>query len=188
MLYCLCNNYLLIKLFAFCSRCQRRFDITFHTTMGNCVGKVLLHSSIDNCVAENTCDYCKTHDGLTAKDQPGLCYCAIPVSRVCKYVTKPVATDTWTSDTPCNKWFSYDGMKVSYCQNRCAESHCCELLNNSKDCKDIVREKLSATCNSRQKENIKFSCYSKVKSAETDLFPVTIIRCPTPDNCFPKKC
>lgn len=156
--------------------------------MGNCLGNVLLNSDVDSNCLTNSCDYCKTH-AETVRGQSELCYCAIPVSRLFKYVTKPVQpgidADSWIRDKACYKWFTHDGMKVSYCQNQCVKSNCCELLNNSED---TERRKLSVACNARQKENTSFSCYSKVKATEVSLFPVTIVRCLTPDNCFVKKC
>lgn len=151
-------------------------------TMGKCLGKVMLHSDMDSDYLSNTCNYCKTHIGIV-RNQPELCYCAIPVSRLFKYVTKPVQrdidTDSWMRDKPCYKWFTYDGMTVSYCQNPCVDSKCYELLNNTNDHEYIESRKLNVACNTRQKQNKGFSCYPKMKETES-LFPVTIIRCVTP--------
>lgn len=159
--------------------------------MGNCLGNVRLHSALDSDCSANSCDYCKAHSD-TVRGRPELCYCAIPVSRFFKYVTKPVRpdgdTDSWMRDKPCYKWFTYEGMKVSYCENQCLVSSCCERLNIRKDNEDIVQRKLNVACNTRLKGNTSFSCYSKMKATEATLFPVTIIRCLTPNNCFVNNC
>lgn len=159
--------------------------------MGKCLGKVLLHSDVDSNCLSNSCDYCKTHVHAV-RGQPELCYCVIPVSRLFKYVTKAVQrdidTDSWMRDKSCYKCFTYDGMKVSYCQHPCVDSKCYELLNSTNDHEYNESRTLSVACNTRQKENNGFSCYSKMNETEVSLFPVTIIRCLTPHSCFVKKC